>query len=69
MTTSNDIYISCYTDNFSSDYCKIVEQIGEIPQQDTYLYDIGFLMFFIIFFIVIISPFIFLFKLIKGVKE
>lgn len=50
-------------------YCKVVNQIGLIPERNTFIYDISYYMFFIAFILVILSPIYVLFKLINGVKK
>ena len=63
----NDTYTYCQL-NTGTSYCKIVNQIGELPQRNEYIYDIAYYIYFICFIIVILSPIYFLYKLINGTR-
>lgn len=63
--TWNNCQIEAYEDSM---YCKIVNQIGVIPERNTFIYDISYYIFFIVFILVLLSPIYVLFKLINGVK-
>lgn len=63
----NSIYSNC--ENNESMYCEIVNFVGDIPEQNNYIYDISYYMFFIAFILVILSPIYLLYKLINGVRQ
>lgn len=65
---TNSIYTECLLDN-TSGYCKVVEFIGPIPEQNNFIYDISYYMYFIALILVILSPFYLLFKLINGTRR
>lgn len=51
-------------------YCKIViDIVGDLPQENIYIYDIAYFMYFIAFIIVILSPIYILYKLINGTRK
>lgn len=66
---NNDTYTYCQLqvgNQNISQYCKVVNQIGELPQRNEYIYDIGFYMYWIAFLMVVLSPIIIILKITKG---
>lgn len=66
---TNDTYTYCKNQELLGDtstYCKTTLFIGEIPERNTFIYDIAYYMYFIAFIIVVLSPIVILYKLING---
>lgn len=63
-------YTYCLLDvNQDSYYCQVVNLIGKMPESNSWIYDISFMLFFACFLIVILSPFYLLVRFIKGFSK
>lgn len=67
---NNETWTNCQLEDYNNSmYCKIVNQIGVIPERNTFIYDISYYIFFIAFIIVILSPIYALFKIINEIRK